>query len=604
MHQLIDKLRNSEVRLDALPRPPVPREVRAGTPARTSVLVFSPLIHEMSLLALGALSIYHELNTSAKDYAWADRAFFYDFLFDSAGRIKEVYNTRPMLSFEQKIPVRDFDIVAYGMTYPGGIKDFARFMRLAGIPLHRRDRKHGKYPIIVGGGPGFANPEPYGDLLDAFAVGGRAEAPICGLTKAVAAAKGKDRAQVLRELAGVEGIYVPDMYAHRYGKDGRLLSIRKAGGKAKGQAAVRPTPFKERSHNFSSRIIANRTGVIVVSRGCRHQCAFCQLGAQELQNQPLKKVKKVVDELFAAGITTLIINSPTFTQYNGKIELLAHIARRAAEREQQDFKLFIGSVRIDELDDEYLRMLASLKSFNHTHLKYTNDPHTSFVAVAPEFGTDRMMRLMRKGLTRARIIEGVRRAANFGIKNLHCYFLVGIESETKEDRLAIASLVREMMDISGKDSRFYLKINLYIPTVGTIGQRMAMGSVREYEAALRDIGTGIKKLFSPEERKRIDVLKLEEERLLLEALLMRGGRNVRPVLSQLLSTSGETGMTETHLKGLCKTAGVRHADLLKGFAICDTLPWDRVHGSEVKKSMESDFLSGLRGKAPSPTKLL
>lgn len=591
MHALIDELRKNEIRLDTQSRL-YPKEDEQSD--KVSVLVFSPLKHEMSLLALGALSVYHEINMSISDFAWADRAFFYDFLFDDFDQIKDIYYNESLISFEQKIPVKDFDVIAFGMTHPGGIKDFARFMKLAGIPLLRRDRESGGYPIIIGGGPGFTNPEPYGDMVDAFIVGAGATISICAFVKILAEFKGKSRKKILEDASRVDGIYVPDMYDHIYGENNKLLSIRTLVRNDGDYGLNRQENFQEQAHHFSSRIIGYKTGTVVVSMGCRYSCAFCQIGMQKLQSRPYENVIKVIDELFAFGITKLIINSPTFTQFEGRNDLLDYIAKRVKDYDLSDFKLYIGSVRIDEIDEEYLGRLSSFNDFNHTYLKYINDSHNSFIAVAPEFGTDRLMQLMGKGLTRSKILKGIHQAIKFGIKNFHCYFLVGIESETIKDRLAIVSLVRNMMDITGSGSKFYLKINLYIPTVGTIGQRMPMNSVREYDSFLKDINIEIDKLFSLEERKNIEIIRLEEERLLFESFLMRGGRNIRPVLLKALSDFN-TGLilTEDNLKNMCDTINIQYSDLLAGFSIDDILPWDYVYGAVVEKRREKIFLADI-----------
>ncbi len=588
----IDKLRKRETRLD---------NFLAGTRAdnlrdkKISILIFSPFEHKMSLLALGALSIYHEINSCAQDYAWADRGFFYDFLFNKKGHLKKMFKNVEMISFEQKIPIKDFDIIAYGMTCPGAIKDFAKFTELAGIPLLRRNRTK-MHPLIIGGGPGFANPEPYGDLIDVFITSERAENSVCKILKIIANHPEKSKEKLLLDLSRIEGVYVPDAYLHKY-LDGRLRAIDRISKDNGVLKPIYPISIKEYPHRFSSRIIGYKTGVLITNQGCRFRCAFCQLGTQSLRNQSFKSITKVIDEMFDNGIRTLIINSPSFTQFDRRNDLLDYIRDKINKRRRCSFQLYVGSVRIDELDSDYLKRLSSFSNINHTYLKYTNDHQNSFIAIGPEFGTNRLMRLMRKGLTCNKVLEGIKKAKNAGFINFHCYFILGIESETNKDRIAIVNLLRKMVDIAGKKSRFYLKINLFIPTVGTVGQRMQMRSIKDYAKFIRVIELAIEQSFTREERERINIIILGEERLLLEALLMRGGRNVRPVLTEILTKHKEAPITDEEIRIMCGNNGMDFDNLLAGFPVEDTLPWKYASGVLVKEDDERLFLSNFRKKS-------
>jgi radical SAM superfamily enzyme YgiQ (UPF0313 family) len=80
-------------------------------------------------------------------------------------------------------------------------------------------------PIVFGGGPVLtANPEPLAPFLDAVLLGD-GEPLLPAFLEALQACRGAPRAERLRRLAQVEGVYVPALYAPRYGPDGTLLAI-------------------------------------------------------------------------------------------------------------------------------------------------------------------------------------------------------------------------------------------------------------------------------------------------------------------------------------------------------------------------------------------
>ncbi|MFM9046540.1 MAG: radical SAM protein, partial [Cyanobium sp.] len=89
------------------------------------------------------------------------------------------------------------------------------------IPLWTGERGDGD-PIVFGGGPVLtANPEPLAPFLDAVLLGD-GELLLPAFVEALQACRDAPRAERLRRLATVPGVYVPSLYAPRYARDGGL----------------------------------------------------------------------------------------------------------------------------------------------------------------------------------------------------------------------------------------------------------------------------------------------------------------------------------------------------------------------------------------------
>lgn len=58
------------------------------------------------------------------------------------------------------------------------------------------------------------------------------------------------------------------------------------------------------------------------------------------------------------------------------------------------------------------------------------------------------MKLMKKGLSKDAVLQGVRNCVAGGVRNFHLYFMVGIESETESDRRDIARMAREIRELA------------------------------------------------------------------------------------------------------------------------------------------------------------
>ncbi|MCP9810255.1 radical SAM protein, partial [Cyanobium sp. HWJ4-Hawea] len=80
-------------------------------------------------------------------------------------------------------------------------------------------------PIVFGGGPVLtANPEPLAPFFDVVLLGD-GELLLPAFIDAIQACRHTPRAERLHQLAQVPGVYVPSLYAPRYGSDGQLLGI-------------------------------------------------------------------------------------------------------------------------------------------------------------------------------------------------------------------------------------------------------------------------------------------------------------------------------------------------------------------------------------------
>src|SRR6185369_3694208 len=103
--------------------------------------------------------------------------------------------------------------------------NIVNMLDLAGLPVWQRDRRESD-PIVLGGGPCTANPEPIADFFDAFLIGDAEEAlPLFLDAYAQGRARGISRRDLLAELAAIEGIYVPSFYDVSYHDDGRIAAI-------------------------------------------------------------------------------------------------------------------------------------------------------------------------------------------------------------------------------------------------------------------------------------------------------------------------------------------------------------------------------------------
>src|SRR6185295_1400193 len=118
----------------------------------------------------------------------------------------------PLFSVESFAPVGDFDVLGFSLQAELNYSNIVNMLDLAGLPVWQRDRRETD-PIVLGGGPCTANPEPIADFFDAFLIGDAEEALTVFLDAyREARASGTSRRAILQRLAGIDGIYVPSFY--------------------------------------------------------------------------------------------------------------------------------------------------------------------------------------------------------------------------------------------------------------------------------------------------------------------------------------------------------------------------------------------------------
>src|SRR3982751_2595376 len=106
--------------------------IRRG--ARLRVALCYPNVYAVGMANLGFHSVY-ELFNNIPDVS-CERVFLPD-----EAELREYEKTNaPLLSFETQTPVREFDVVAFSISFETDYLNMARILRLAGVPLWARER--------------------------------------------------------------------------------------------------------------------------------------------------------------------------------------------------------------------------------------------------------------------------------------------------------------------------------------------------------------------------------------------------------------------------------------------------------------------------------
>src|SRR5438552_2014408 len=123
----------------------------------------------------------------------------------------------PLLSLESQTPVRDFDVIAFSISFETDYMNMARMLQMSGVPVWSKSRTKHDPLIVMGGAASFLNPEPIADFTDVIGVG---EGAILGPKLIDVILEKQSREEILLALARQgRGFYVPSLYEVIYHDD-------------------------------------------------------------------------------------------------------------------------------------------------------------------------------------------------------------------------------------------------------------------------------------------------------------------------------------------------------------------------------------------------
>ena len=514
---------------------------------------------------LGFQTVYYLLNKI--DHVVCERAF----LPEDGG-----FSSSRILTIESKRPISDFDIIAFSVSFENDYSNILTILKNARLPLQSTSRRY-PHPLVVAGGVAcFLNPEPIAIFIDCFLMGETEELfPLFfDIYK-----PDDDRESCLKSLAvNIPGTYVPAFYNTLYNPDGTILSFEPVCDVPDKIKRVYPRDISNTS--TCSTIITPETTfkdtfLIEIGRGCPHGCRFCAAGY--IYRPPRFRSISTIKKCMAQGslLTDKIGLVGAAVSDLPEIEKLLDIVLK------NDIKMSFSSLRADSITPELVSVLKQSKIKTAT--------------IAPDAGSERMRRVINKGINEEDIFNAVEILVGSGILNLKLYFMIGLPTETMDDVMAIINMCRQIKKIFLHKSRERKKIgkitvslNSFVPKPFTPFQWVAMDNSRSLKAKVKQIKNGLKSVANM--RLKVNTHKSAY----IQALFSRGDRLVARILSLALETRGNWPKT-------FKTSDINSDFYVTRERFTDEIfPWDFIDNGIHKSFLEKEYKLALQGKTSRP----
>ena len=472
--------------------------------AEQKVAIIYPNTYFVGMSNLGLHIIYEEINL--RNDSVCERIFLPE------KKELEAYDKTktPLMSVETQRPMHQFDVVAFDVTFEMDYFHIPLMMHLGRVPVMSEDRT-GFDPIVIAGGPcATFNPEPFADFIDAFIIG-EGEGIVTAVLERIRKGRenGESREETIAALAQIDGVYVPTLYTPQYDENDRFVGYDIADGAPK----IIRRHFEPLTSGGETVIATNFTEfgamyIIEVARGCGRHCRFCMAGYcfRVPRVRPLDILKEGVDRAEKLGKKVGLMGA-AISDYPEVDELVTYIRAK-------DMRYSCASLRADSLTQAVVDGLA--------------DSGQKTITIAPETGSERLRRVINKGISEENLRTAAQLSAKSGIQHMRLYIMIGLPTETDEDIDAIIGLAERTqahMAEVGCKGRLTLSINPFIPKPFTPFQWMAMDHQKSVEKKLQYIKKSLQK------NRRIEVLVESPKEAYIQGVLARGDRRLGKVLA-------------------------------------------------------------------------
>lgn len=429
--------------------------------ARLRICLAFPDLYEIGMSNLGLRILYQAFNDHPE--CLADRVFApaedMERLLAESGE--------PLAALESGRPPAAFDLLGVTLASELSYTNLLTILSLGGVPTAAADRGE-EHPLVIGGGNGAFAPEPMADFCDAFFIGEGDHFAREAAAALLALPGTAGRAERLRALGRLPGIYMPGSYEPSFDGSGRFRALAAAGPDSPPLPVRRVTVSDFENAPFPTDwltpflpVVHDRVGLEIM-RGCVHRCLYCQARViyGPCRTRSPETVFRLARETFAkTGYEEMALLSLSTGDYPRLEELHRLMTPFCREK---NIRVSFPSLRADTLDldaaggeDEKKKMALTL---------------------APE-SSERLRRAVGKEISDEQFLARAEAARRAGWRRLKLYFMIGLPGETEADLAEIVAIA----DRLSRHLRLNLAVNTFIPKPHTPLERRGMISEAEHE---------------------------------------------------------------------------------------------------------------------------
>ena len=433
-----------------------------------------------------------------------------------------------VLSLETQTPLNKFQIIGFAVSFEPDYFNIVKILRAGKINPRASQRTYFD-PIIIAGGPcATFNPEPLAEIFDAFVIG-EGEIILPSLIDEIISSERLPRIKKLEKLSEIAGIYVP-AFPKRVSR----------------QWIKNLDDYPAHSTILTDDAEFNMY-LIETARGCGRHCRFCMAGYcfRKPRNRSIDVLKQEIHAAKKFGKKIGLMGA-AISDYPQIDELCNFIL-------ENNLKMSVASFRADSVTPNLVESLV--KSGLKT------------LTIAPEVGSEKMRRVINKGISEENIFNAVELGIKAGIKNFKLYFMIGLPFEDISDVEEIVKLSARLKKFCG--GQLTLSVNPFVPKPFTPFQWSPFAEKKYLDAALKILRR---------ELKSVKIISESVREAQIQAILSRGDKKISEIILKSESPAD-----------FRKNFNLDKEFYLRGRNLEDPLPWDFLNPGFDKKYLIDEF---------------